>query len=187
LNLLGPTGIVLGDVSNSPGGPTDLAQLLEMELRSSYRLAAVILANPVEAEDATHDAVLKACRAWGSLRDPAKAAAWFQRILVNECRQRIRLRRRGPVAFTFAPTSTPDRSIELEQRDEMASALSHLEPDQREVVILAYYADMTIAQIAEVLGIRTGTVKSRLHYGLQYLRAEYERGRRVGLEATENG
>jgi RNA polymerase sigma-70 factor (ECF subfamily) len=69
----------------------------------------------------------------------------------------------------------------------MASALSHLEPDQREVVILAYYADMTIAQIAEVLGIRTGTVKSRLHYGLQYLRAEYERGRRVGLEATENG
>jgi RNA polymerase sigma factor (sigma-70 family) len=184
---MGPAGIVSGDVSNSPREPADLGQLLELELRPSYRLAAVILADPVEAEDATHDAVVKACRAWGTLRDHAKASAWFQRILVNECRQRLRSRGRGPVGFTFAPTSTPDRTDQLEQRDEMAAALGHLEADQREVVILAYYADMSAAQIAEILGIRLGTVKSRLHYGLQYLRAEYERGRRVGVEAIENG
>jgi RNA polymerase sigma-70 factor (ECF subfamily) len=62
-------------------------------------LAAVILGDPVEAEDATHDAALRAWERWGSLRDPDRFDAWFGRIVVNECRDRLRRRRLRPLSI----------------------------------------------------------------------------------------
>ena len=59
------------------------AELADHHLAGAYRLAGVILGDPVEAQDATHDAVVAAWRRYGSLRDPARFEAWFQRILVN--------------------------------------------------------------------------------------------------------
>ena len=54
-------------------------------LASCYRLATAILGDPIEAEDAAHDAAVRAWERWGSLRDPDRFDAWFGRILVNEC------------------------------------------------------------------------------------------------------
>src|SRR5262249_11714456 len=78
-------------------------------LDEAYRRARVLLGNRVGAEDAGHDAAERAWRSWGSLRDEAQFDAWFSRILVNLCRDRLRRRRR--VAF-IEIAATPGETID---------------------------------------------------------------------------
>ena len=68
---------------------TVFARFVELRLADHYRIAAVILGDPVEAQDATHDAMAQAWRGWSNLRDVERLDAWVGRILVNECRDRI--------------------------------------------------------------------------------------------------
>src|SRR5689334_9172395 len=72
--------------------------LADAELDGAYRLAGVILGDRWQAEDAAHDAVVQAWLRFGSLRDRDRFGAWFQRILVNICRDRMRERARQPIA-----------------------------------------------------------------------------------------
>ena len=144
-------------------------------LDRAYRLAGLILGDQHEAEDATQDALLRAWRSAASLRDPAGFQAWFDRILVNVCRDR--LRRRGKVRLVaidemgIAPTARdPFRSVL--DRDEVVRALSMLDDDLRIVMLLHYWADLTLEAVAERVGWPVGTVKSRLHRGLAQMRVQ---------------
>lgn len=89
---------------------------LDRSLDRSYRLAATILGNQQEGEDATHDAALRAWTAVPSLRDPAKFDAWFQRILVNVCRNRLRARRR-PLILEADRAQSVDHQAASAERD----------------------------------------------------------------------
>jgi RNA polymerase sigma factor (sigma-70 family) len=158
---------------------TAFARLVDGGLDRAYRLAAVILRDPVEAEDATHDAALLAWRRWDELRDPIRFEAWFGRILVNACRDRLRARRRRLVGIgRFGdPSTEPDIAEAVERRDRVARTLDRLPADERIVVALRYGVDLPAADIAALLGCPEGTVKSRLHRALRRLRD--------ALEATE--
>jgi RNA polymerase sigma-70 factor (ECF subfamily) len=145
-------------------------RLAGVELDRAYRLAGLILGNSHDAEDATQDALLRAWRSAPSLRDPTGFQAWFDRILVNVCRDR--LRRRNRIRFIALDPATdvelaadPIRSIL--DRDEALRALDTLEPDERTVLVLHFWADLTLAAIAERLDWPIGTVKSRLHRALE--------------------
>jgi RNA polymerase sigma-70 factor (ECF subfamily) len=141
-------------------------------LDGAYRYATLMLGDRADAEDATHDAALTAWRHLGDLRDPGKFEAWFGRIVVNACRDRLRARRRKPVHLELDPElSSPDATDGLARRDALAGAIRSLSADHREVVVLRFYADLTIDQIAARTGASAGTVKSRLHYALRHLRA----------------
>src|SRR4051794_31321867 len=86
------------------GAADDFLRLANGELDRAYRWAGVILGDEHEAQDATQDALLRAWRSVGSLRDPNGFQAWFDRILLNVCRDR--LRRRGkvrPIAIDELP------------------------------------------------------------------------------------
>ena len=164
---------------------TAFAAFLDRGLESHYRLAAVILGDPIEAEDAVHDAAVIAWRGFAGLRDRERFEAWFGRILVNGCRDRLRARRRRPIIVAIPALGTrdtglplgsgPDAGIALANRDELERAFQRLEPEQAVVVALRYYADLTVPQIAIRLGIAEGTVKSRLHNALKRLRTTVER------------
>jgi RNA polymerase sigma-70 factor (ECF subfamily) len=148
-------------------------------LDDSYRLAAVVLRDPIEAQDVVHDAVLLAWRKFGSLRDPEHFDAWFGRIVLNLCRDRLRSRRRGHVreaalSAEFELARRDDFGL-VAQRDAIASAFPKLDPNLQLVVALRFHRDLPLESIAELLGIPLGTVKSRLHTGLKRLRAELER------------
>lgn len=149
-------------------------------LDRAYRIARLILGDAFEAEDATHDAALSAWRRFGELREPARFEAWFGRILVNACRDRQRARRRLPVSVDAGRVEplggdhATDPADEIARRELLAGAVSSLSPEHREVVVLRFYADLTVEQIAERTGARAGTVKSRLHYALRHLRADVE-------------
>lgn len=162
---------------------TAFAALLDRGLEAHYRLAAVILGDPVEAEDAVHDAAVVAWRGFAGLRDRDRFEAWFGRILVNGCRDRLRVRRRRPVVVAIPDVGSTgegrsidgDVGVSLANRDELERAFARLEPDHAVVIALRYYADLTVPQIATRLGIAVGTVKSRLHHALRRLRSVVER------------
>ena len=160
------------------------AGLVERELDGAYRLATVILGDALEAEDAVHDAAVSAWAGFRTLRDPARFEAWFGRILVNGCRDRLRRRKRTPIVDVSALIELvrdDRRSADLASvnadRDAVARALARLEPEHQVALVLRYWLDLPVDAIAERLGIPAGTVKSRLHNGLRRLRTILDDGR----------
>jgi RNA polymerase sigma-70 factor (ECF subfamily) len=161
--------------SHEASAPRDaaFANLAERHLDASYRLASAILGDAAEAEDATHDAFIQAWRRWSTLRDPAKFEHWFSRILVNTCRNRLRRRARWRTQdlsddLATAPGDPMGQALD---KDVLGSAIARLSPDHQIVVALRFYRDMTVDEIARQLGIRPGTVSSRLHYAMKHLHA----------------
>ena len=152
--------------------------LVGAALDDAYRRAAVLLGDRFEAEDAVHDAAEKAWRSWGSLRDQDRFEAWFARILVNTCRDRLRARRRvRRIEVGDQPSATVGVTGGIEAVDaseRLRRALDLLDPDERIAVVLRYEADLTVPAIAALIGIPEGTVKSRLHRALGILRTAYE-------------
>jgi len=150
--------------------------LTDRHLDGAYRLAAVILGDALEGEDAVHDAAVVAWSSFGQLRDEARFDAWFGRIVINQCRDRLRARRRRPtvglVGLVGQPAngSVPDPSGPFAARDALERAFAVLEPDEQIVVALRFWRDLTVDQIAERVSIPSGTVKSRLHHALGRLR-----------------
>jgi RNA polymerase sigma-70 factor (ECF subfamily) len=156
-------------------------RLVDERLDASYRLAALLLGDRMEAEDATHDAVVRAWRSFDTHRDGRRFESWFQRIVVNACRDRLRQRSSRPVGQLLPDLSGPSRSdpgAAVPEQEALRTALSTLAGDKRLVIVLRFYADLTIDEIADRLGQRPGTVKSRLHHALKELRAAYEAGAR---------
>ena len=144
----------------------------QSRLERAYRLAGILLRDPSEAEDAVHDAAMQAWLHWSELRDPERLDAWFDRILVNGCRARMRRRSIRPITFADPPeVPVPDASADLDDREVLRRALASLSADHRLAIVLRYIADLSPAEIAERTSEREGTVKSRLHYALRQLRA----------------
>jgi RNA polymerase sigma-70 factor (ECF subfamily) len=149
--------------------------LADEHLDRAYRLARAILRDPVEAQDATHDAFVQAWRKWETLRDPERFEPWFERILVNTCRNRLRARRwRATDISSEIALVTADHAGDAENRQLIGAAIASLSPDHQIVVALRFYRDLTVADIAARLGVPAGTVRSRLHYALKRLQAAIE-------------
>jgi RNA polymerase sigma-70 factor (ECF subfamily) len=143
------------------------------ELHRAYRLAGLILGDQHEAEDATQDALLRAWTAFGSLRREGDFQAWFDRILVNVCRDRMRRRRVVrfiPMAYEHGERPSGDPFAQLIAGDELLRAMETLDADLRTVIVLRYWADLTVDEIARRSGWRSGTVKSRLHRALSQMK-----------------
>ena len=152
-------------------------RLVEDRLDATYRLARLILRDAQEAEDATHDAFVRAWRDHGRLRDPERFDAWFGRILVNACRDRLRKgshRRHDDLAAAAGATAASDPNRQVDDRDALERAFRTLNADQRIAVVLRYYRDLTVEQVARTVGAPVGTVRSRLHYALKELRRALE-------------
>jgi len=148
-------------------------RLADEHLDAAYRLARAILHDATDAQDATHDAFEHAWRKWSTLRDPSRFEPWFDRILVNTCRDRLRStsRRATTDISVEVATTAGDEFGQAHDRDVLATAIARLSPDHRVVVALRYYRDLPVEEIAKRLGIPAGTVQSRLHYALKRLHA----------------
>ncbi len=161
-----------------PVGGLDSAEarfrsLASGELDRAYRLAGLLLGEAHDAEDATQEALLRAWSALGSLHDPAGFQGWFDRILVNVCRDRMR--RRNRIRFidldgSAERSSTGDPFGAFIERDLILRAMTGMRAECRQVVVLFYWDDLSLAEIATRLDLPLGTVKSRLHEGREHLR-----------------
>jgi RNA polymerase sigma-70 factor (ECF subfamily) len=158
-------------VDKTAGRAAAFARLADDHLDVAYRLARAILRDPSEAQDATHDALLQAWRKWSTLRDPSQFEHWFDRILVNICRNRLHHAARWQARdiSTELVMASGDPFGQTDDRDVLGHAIATLSPDHRVVVALRYYRDLSVDAIATRLGIPGGTVQSRLHYALEHL------------------
>ena len=107
------------------------------------------------------------------LRDVDGFSAWFDRILVNGCRDRLR-RRRDDTVRRARPDDRSCRRTDpfraLAEHDALMAGLRVLDPDERVAVVLHYWADLSVQDIADRTGSPIGTVKSRLHRARGVLR-----------------
>jgi RNA polymerase sigma-70 factor (ECF subfamily) len=157
----------------------EFLRLIGSALPGAYNLAGYLLGDATEAEDATQHALEKAWRAWPRIRDRERAGAWFDRIVANVCKDRLRERR----GFRVLPLddevgespSAVDPFREALSRDELGRLVRTLPSDQQVVVALRFWRDLSLDEIAERLDVPLGTVKSRLHYALKTLRRQLDR------------
>ncbi len=121
---------------------------------------------------------MRAWQAWPSLRDKERFEPWFDRILVNICRDRLRRKRRHQLEELHEelPVYSDDPFREALARAEIDRLVLVLNPDQRVLIGLRFWRDLSLQEIANLLGIPLGTVQSRLHYALQRLREASEQG-----------
>ena len=180
--------VVLADrPSPVTGEETDraaaFARLADEHLDRAYRLARAILRDPADAQDATHDAFVQAWRKWDTLRDHARFEPWFDRILVNTCRDRLRSPSRQTTDISAeVALATGDHAGRTDDRAAIGAAIGALSPDHQVVVAMRFYRDLTIDDIAARLGIPTGTVQSRLHYALKRLHEAIDAGDSKGTQ-----
>jgi RNA polymerase sigma-70 factor (ECF subfamily) len=157
-----------------------------------HRVAQHILGDVHLADDAVQSAIIAMWRALPDLRDPDRFEAWSYRTLVRACSAEARGRRRWvPNLFSEPPdlATTADEVAAVADRDQLERGLRRLSADQRTAIVLRYYADLTLEQVAEALGVPQGTVHSRLSRALTTLRAALDADGRVttadrSLEAT---
>ena len=139
-----------------------------------------------DARDLCQEAFLKAYRGLGTFKREARFSSWLYQIALNVCRDRLR-RRRGRIAVSLdeiedtqdgalrAPTPSPLDLMEARDlRHLVEDAMATLRAEEREVVILKEYQELTFPEIAEALEVPLSTVKTRLYRGLAQLRHELE-------------
>ena len=152
-----------------------------------FGTAVLMTGNRAVAEEQVQEALLSAWRGIRGFRLGRPLKPWLLRILVNSVlshqRRRVlstvNLDGNGP-DVPEAATSDPAETLDaLENRLELRRAIAGLSPDHRRVVALRYFAGLTVPEAARALGVREGTVKSRLHRALAILRQQLEES---GLE-----
>lgn len=165
-------GVTTLDPSPRPSAAPDLDELFRRHADRMWSVAVRLLGDPAEAEDAVQEAFLSALRSSG-FRGEAAAGTWLHRILVNGCLDRLRARSRGPArARTGAMAgSGPDPAGSLADRLVVEAALARLPAEQRAAVVLVDVLSFPVTEAAEILGIPTGTVKSRCARGRARLAA----------------
>jgi len=160
------------------------SQLVRASFPRLYGVANLILRDADRAQDAVQDALVLAWRHVRSLRDPEAWDAWLRRLTVRACYKVARKERRRTefeqhVTLDAGSAAVRDVSADVAERDWVVGELGNVDIEQRAVIVLHYYLDLPVREVAEILDIPYGTAASRLHRGLEALRASMHGQREV--------
>jgi RNA polymerase sigma factor (sigma-70 family) len=158
-------------VSASAGDADAFAALIEPLLDPAYRLAAVMLADRSSAEDAVQEASIKAWRKLRQLHgDLNSLRPWFLSIVANECRMAKRQRWWSVLKLADMPASSagPDQG----GTSDLHQALLRLTPDERLPLVLHFYLDLPIDEVAQALRVSPSAAKSRIYRAAKRLRSD---------------
>jgi RNA polymerase sigma-70 factor (sigma-E family) len=154
-----------------------VAGLFREEVRSLVRLARFFVDDREAAEDLVQEAFIRLARSAYRIRERDKAAAYLRSIVLNLARDH---NRRGLVSVRHRPAADPQPAgveelavVRAEQR-EVIEALRDLPRRQRDCVVLRYYLELGVPQIAATLGLSANSVKTHLQRGLRALEARLE-------------
>lgn len=151
------------------------ARLVDRHYDRCARVAARILGNREDAEEAVQDAFLRAFRALGEYEERERYSAWLTRILVNQCRTVLARTRRREAVFVDLDPRELDLAAGEGQGDgpwpDLERALMRLPPEQREAVVLKYADDLTYEEMSRVTGAGESALKMRIQRAFVRLRA----------------
>jgi RNA polymerase sigma-70 factor (sigma-E family) len=154
-----------------------VAELYSTHYRSLVRLAALLIRDVATAEEVVQDSFVAMHSGWRRLCDSDKALSYLRQSVVNRSRSvlphRVVADRNAPEPPADMPNAEHGAIVLLE-RSAVAAALRALPPSQREALVLRYYADMSEAQIASVMGISRGSVKTHTASAMSALRSILE-------------
>ena len=149
--------------------------LVEPLLPAAYHLAVGMLRSESDAEDAVQEAVLKAWRHFGRFRRDSDLRPWLLTIVANQCRDQRRSRWWSVIRRSEAPDEVVDETPSIDAATvDLRRALDHLAHDERFVLILRHYLDLSYEEVAQTLGISTKAAKSRTYRAIQRLRMSPE-------------
>jgi RNA polymerase sigma-70 factor, ECF subfamily len=160
-------------VRAAAGDHEAFASLAASQIDRCYALAFRILRDPHRAQDATQQALIGAWRDLRRLRDTERFDAWLHRLVVNACYAESRGTRRWNTRLRVLELNPvePDPASSVADRQALEDAFGLLSPEHRAVVVMHHHLGYPLTEIAETLGIPTGTARSRLHYAVRQLRA----------------
>ena len=139
------------------------------------RLAMVLVGDLESAQDVVQDAFIGLYSGWPRLRDPKKAPVYLRNAVLNGARSVLRARnRRQSVRLHYDPPVWSAEAAVMVREDQRAvlAAIARLSRRQREVLALRYYVGLSHAEIAEAMGVTTGTVSSTMSHALTALARE---------------
>jgi RNA polymerase sigma-70 factor (ECF subfamily) len=155
------------------GDEVAFASLLRPLLEPAYRLAAGMLQDRELAEDAVQEAAVKAWRKLHQLREGTEMRPWFFGIVANECRTTRRNRWWGVLKIDAKSGTVEVADEEAVQGLDLRTALKRLRPEQRLVVVLYFYLDLPLEEIATISGASFAAVRGRLYRGIRGLKADF--------------
>lgn len=164
--------------------PVAVDEFVRAYQQGVYRLAYSILEDADEAEDAAQEALVAAVGKLDTFRGQSSLRTWVYAIALNICRRHLQKRRSSQRLIDVlqswlhlradAPAPPEAATLELETQGDVARAVRGLDEKHRLPVILRYYHDLPVSEIAQVLGISEGTVHSRLFTARERLRVRLE-------------
>ncbi|MCI8875477.1 MAG: RNA polymerase sigma factor [Lachnospiraceae bacterium] len=149
---------------------------------SLYRVSKSILKNDADCEDAVSEAIVKAFGNLASLKKDKHAKTWLTRILINECfhirkqRKKVTLLSEEDAWVLERREENSGNLLEVERYSELYHFIGKLKENQRLAVILYYYEGYSVKEIASIMEVTQGTVKSRLGRARKILKQYLEEG-----------
>lgn len=136
-----------------------------------YRLAYSYTGNQEDALDAVQNAVCKALEGYEKIHNSGATKTWFYRILVNESLQILKQRKKD------FPMEDAEEQVYCEKaydREDLNEELNRLEPEVQTIIRLRYFEELSLKEIAEIIGLNISTVKTKLYRGLKALKENME-------------
>ncbi|MBW8352123.1 sigma-70 family RNA polymerase sigma factor [Bacillus sp. IITD106] len=161
------------------GDKEAFTRLIEDCQLTLYRVSLGILKDDTDCADAIQETILKSYHSIINLKQPKYFKTWLTRILINECNDILRKRKK--IILLDSVDDIGNIEEHKEEHIDLKLALSKLECNHRTVLILFYYEEFSIKEIAQILKIREGTVKSRLN------RARHKLSSLLNLYKDERG
>jgi RNA polymerase sigma-70 factor (sigma-E family) len=157
------------------GAALSVSELFRAHHLELVRLAVVMVGDLATAEDVVQDCFERLHRRWHVIREPGRALAYARSAVLNGCRS---VHRRSAVSRKYEPglampadATVSDAAAATADRGQLAAALRRLPRRQHEVLVLRYYADLSVAEIAQTLGISPSNVRACVSRGLAALAA----------------
>lgn len=147
------------------------ADLLKPLVEPGFRLALAMLRDPTAAEDAVQEASFTAWRKLGVMADRGKLRPWFLGVVANKCRNARRNRWTERMELTNEMSVASSEEATLRGED-LRRAISRLGYDDRLAVVLFFYLDMPVDEVATVAGKSVGATRARLHRAIKKLRPD---------------
>lgn len=182
------------------GNEAAIEKIYSLTYAQGFSVALQMMKNEQDAMDVMQESYISAFRNLKNLEQPEKVKSWFNRIVANKCKDYLVKKKRNPQLFsemsgedderefeesivdediTFSPEESVDYS---EMKRIMKGILANLPDEQRMCVLMYYYDELSVGEIAETLSCSTNTVKSRLNYARKKIKMDVEELERKGTK-----
>ena len=157
------------------GNQKAFLKLIESDKEKLYKMAFLYVKNENDAVDIVQETIMKAYANIGTVKEEKYFSTWLAKILINTALETLR-KKSKIILLEEGMVEKQSHGMQIEEKMDLLQAIEQLEEKYKTVIILRYYRDLSVRQIADYLDCPEGTVKSNLHRAIQKLKQFYQGG-----------